>query len=144
VVQTKDVVMGRARRTLTDDGSGDVVHHIGSVSPPPISIVKRPATRIRTTITTSTTDQYELPQVTTVPPPDFDDRSQVFIRQQRIQSKIAQPDSDGLQDSPLTATQQTLIKDDDYDRSLHRPIQVKKKKKKLYFNFHYLLLKLFL
>src|SRR5579862_6003044 len=45
VVQTK-VVMGHARRTLTDDGSADVVHHISIVSPPPsISIVKRPSTQ---------------------------------------------------------------------------------------------------
>jgi len=133
MVQTKEVLMGRARRTLTDDGSADVVHHIGIVSPPPsISIVKRPSTQIRATITTSTTDQYELPQVSIVAPPDFVERSPVQIRQQRIQSNIIQPHSDDLIDGPLSSTQQILIKDDDYDPSLRRPIQVKRN-----FNFNF-------
>lgn len=126
-VQTKEIVMGQARRSLTDDGSADVVHHIGIISPPPsYSIVKRPSVQIRTTVTTSTTDQYELPQLTTVSPPDFVDRSQVFIRQKRIQSHTTQPSSDDLIDSALSTTQPTLIKDDDYDPSLRRPVQVKK------------------
>ena len=126
IVQTRDVVISRARRTITDDGSADVVHHVGIISPPlSYSIVQRPSTQIRTTITTSTTDQYELPQVTTVSPPDFIDRNQILIRQQRIQSNIAQPSSDDLVDGALTTTQPSLIKDDDYDRSLRRPVQVK-------------------
>jgi len=127
IVQTNEVVMGHARRTLTDDGSADVVHHISIVSPPPsISIVKRPSTQIRST--TSTTDQYESPQVITVAPPDFVDRSQVFIQKQRIKADITPPHSDGLIDRVLSTSQQTLIKDDDYDPSLRRPVQVKKKK----------------
>jgi hypothetical protein len=48
IVQTKEIIMGRARRTLTNDGSDDVIHHISSISPPPIySIDKRPS-EIRT------------------------------------------------------------------------------------------------
>jgi hypothetical protein len=133
-VQTRDILIGRARRTLTDDGSADVVHHVGIVSPPPAySIVKRLSTQIRATITTSTTDQYELPQVITVPPPDFVDRSQIYIRQQRIQSHIAQPHSDDLIDGALSSSQQVLIKDDDYDPSLRIPVQVKNEN--LFFTF---------
>jgi len=127
IVQTK-IPMGHARRTLTDDGSADVVHHISVVSPPTaISIIKRSPTQIRSTVTTSTTDQYESPQVITVAPPDFVDRSQVFIKKQRIKSEITPPHTDGLIDAPLSTSQQTLIKDADYDPSLRRPVQVKKK-----------------
>ncbi len=121
-VHTRDVIMGRARRTLTDDGSADVVHHVGIISPPTsFSIVKRP------TVTTSTTDQYELPQISTIAPPDFADRSQILIRQRRIQSNIAQPSSDDLIDSALSTTQPILIKDD-HDPRLRRPVQVKNEK----------------
>ncbi len=128
VVQTKEVTVGRARRTLTDDGSADVVHHIGIISPPAsYSIVKRPSTQIRTTVTTSTTDQYEYPRVTTTAPPDFLDRSEVYVQPQRIESNIAQARSDRLVDGVLSSTQQTLIQDDDYDSRLRRPVQVKKK-----------------
>ena len=127
-IQTKEVVISRARRTLTDDGSADVVHHIGIVSPPPsFSIVKRPSTQIRTNIATSTTDQYQLPQVSTVDPPDFADRNQIFIHKKRLQSNIAQPDTDSLIDAPLATTQQILIKDDDYELNLRQPVQVIKK-----------------
>jgi hypothetical protein len=122
--QTKEVVIGRARRTLTDDGSADVVHHIGIVSPPPsYSIVKRPATKIRTTMTTSTSDQHEVPRITIISPPDFPNRS--HARQERISSSTVKIHSDDLIDAPLSASQQILIKDEDYDASLRRPVQVK-------------------
>jgi len=99
-----------------------VVHHVGIISPPTsFSIVKRP------TVTTSTTDQYELPQISTIAPPDFADRSQILIRQRRIQSNIAQPSSDDLIDSALSTTQPILIKDD-HDPRLRRPVQVKNEK----------------
>ena len=124
-VQTRDVIVSRARRTLTDDGSADVVHHIGIVAPPAsYSIVERPLPQIRTAITTSTTDQYQLPQVTTIDPPDFVDRSQIPIRKHRIPSNIAQPSSDDLIDGALSTSQQILIKDDDYDSRLRRPVQI--------------------
>lgn len=129
VVQTKEVIVGRARRTLTDDGSADVVHHIGIVSPPlpSYSMEKQPSTHKRTTITTSTTDRYDLPHVITVPPPDFADREETVIRKRRLHSRPTQPSSDELIDTAVTATQPILIKDDDYDPSLRIPVQVKKK-----------------
>jgi hypothetical protein len=131
VVQSKEVVMGRARRILTDDGNADVVHHIGIVSPPlSYSIIKPPPTQKRTTITTSTSDQYEAPRVTTVAPPDFVDRSQAHIRPVRVQSNIVQPHTDGLIDGAVSTSQQVLFKDEDYDPNLRRPVQVK-----IYFNF---------
>ena len=128
VVQTKEVIVGRARRTLTDDGSADVVHHIGIVSPPlpSYSMEKQPSTHKRTTITTSTTDRYNLPHVITVPPPDFADREDTVIRKRRLHSRPTQPSSDELIDTAVTATQPILIKDDDYDPSLRIPVQVKK------------------
>jgi len=130
-VVRSEVTMRHARRTLTDDGNADVVHHVGIVSPPlSYTIVKPLPTQKRTTITTSTTDQYEAPRVTTVAPPDFVDRSQVRIRPVRIQSNIVQPHSDGLIDGPLSTSQQVLFKDEDYDPNLRRPVQVK-----IYFNF---------
>jgi hypothetical protein len=127
VVQTKEIVMGHARRTLTDDGSADVVHHIGIVSPPPsYSIVKRPSAQTRPTTTTSTTDQHQIRRISTVSPPDFPIRSQVYTRQERIPSSVVQILPDELVDGALSTSQQVLIKDEDYDPSLRRPVQVKK------------------
>lgn len=115
--------MGRARRTLTDDGSADVVHHVGIISPPPaISIIKRPSPPVQTI------DRYQIPQVSTIDPPDFVDRNQIFIRKKRLQSNIIQPDTDNLIDAPLSTTQQTLIQDIDYEPRLRQPIQVMKQK----------------
>jgi len=34
IVQTKEVIMGRARRTLANDGTSEVIQHISSLSPP--------------------------------------------------------------------------------------------------------------
>jgi hypothetical protein len=122
VVQRKEILMGRARRTLTDDGSADVVHHIGIVSPPlSYSIVKRPSPQTKTT---STTDQFEPPHVSTVAPPDFVDRTAVYIRHERAHRDIIQPSSDDLVDGPLSTSHQVLFKDDDYEPSLRRPVQV--------------------
>ena len=120
-VHTKDIYTSRARRTLTDDGSTDVVHHISIASPPvSFSIVKRP------TVTTSTTDQLQQPQVSTIDPPDFVDRSQILIRQRRLKSDIAQPSSDDLIDGAVSSSQPILIKDD-HDPRLRRPVQVNKR-----------------
>ena len=123
VVQTREIPVGRARRTLTDDGSADVIHHVGIISPPLSYSIVAPTPK-RTTISTSTRNQYETPQVTTISPPDFVDRNQTLIRQQRIHPHIAQPTSNELVDSPLTTTQQVLIKDSDHDPNLRRPVQI--------------------
>jgi hypothetical protein len=36
ITHSQQVVMGRARRLCTDDGSGNVVHHVERSSPPPV------------------------------------------------------------------------------------------------------------
>lgn len=131
MVQTKEIVLGRARRTLTDDGSADVVHHIGIVSPPPAYLMdQQPSPHMRTTISTSTSNQFEYPQVITIPPPDFADRQDIVVRKRRLNSHPAQPSTDDQLDTALTTTQPILIKDDDYDPSLRIPVQVKQKNSK--------------
>ncbi|CAF1311454.1 unnamed protein product, partial [Adineta steineri] len=125
VVQTSNVVMGRARRTLTDDGNADVVHHIGIIAPPTtFSIIKQPTTQLRATSTTSTTDHYELPRIITVSPPDFSNRTQTRIHQEHIQSTVIQPYTDDLIDGALTSSQQILHKDENYDPSIRRSVQI--------------------
>ncbi|CAF1094059.1 unnamed protein product [Rotaria sordida] len=80
VVQTKEIIMGRARRTLIDDGSNEIIHHVGIISPPPIYSILIPSTsQINTTIY----DQHEIPHITTVDPPDFIDQKQIYIRQEQ-------------------------------------------------------------
>ena len=75
-VQTNEILMGRARRTVTDDGCADVVHHVGLASPPTIyANVKQPSSQTRITITATVNDDLEIPYVTTVEPPDFVDRN---------------------------------------------------------------------
>ncbi|CAF1029712.1 unnamed protein product, partial [Adineta ricciae] len=124
IVRTTDVVMGRAHRTLTDDGNTDVVHHIGIASPPTsFSLVKRPTTQIHMS-TTSTSDQYETPRVITVAPPDFPQRIQTHIRTERADDNVVQPHTSELIDGPLTSSQQVLYQNGEYDPSLRRPVQI--------------------
>ena len=126
VVPTR-VPIGRARRTLTDDGSDDVVHHIGLLSPPPsFAMAPQHSSHVRATVSTSTTDYYELPRITPVPPPDFPDRNRTYVRQARAHSNTVLSNHDELIDAPLTASHQTLVKDKDYEPSLHRPVQVRR------------------
>ena len=126
VVPTR-VPIGRARRTLTDDGSDDVVHHIGLVSPPPsFAMAPQHSSHVRATVSTSTTDYYELPRITPVAPPDFPDRNRTYIRQARAHSNTVPSNHDELIDAPLAASRQTLVKDKDYEPSLHRPVQVRR------------------
>lgn len=76
ILQTKEIIMGRARRTVIDDGSLDVVNHVGVISPPPVFSIAIPSTS-KTTCTTSQStviNRYEIPNITTVDPPDFIDR----------------------------------------------------------------------
>jgi hypothetical protein len=76
VVQTKEVLMGRARRTVTDDGCTDVVHHVGLASPPIIySSLQQPSSPTTITIEAIVNDRHEIPYLTTVDPPDFLDRN---------------------------------------------------------------------
>jgi hypothetical protein len=65
IVQTKEIIMGRARRTLTNDGSSDVIQHISGVSPPPIYSVNKPLLSI----------QANIRIMKTIDPPDFDVRN---------------------------------------------------------------------
>ncbi|CAF0807335.1 unnamed protein product [Rotaria sp. Silwood1] len=125
VVQRQKIRTGRARRTLTDDGSADVVHHVGIISPPPsyTTVKQRPVPK-PTTITTKTTEQYETPHVLTVPPPDFVERTHVYIRKDRAHSNIVEPPSDGLIERALTTSQQILFKDVDYEPNLQKATQV--------------------
>ena len=84
VVHSKEVVMGRAYRTLTDDGCGEIIHHIGAVSPPPIfSIVKRSSSQPTKKFAATIHDQYEIPFITTIAPPDFANRKHMYTRQER-------------------------------------------------------------
>jgi hypothetical protein len=84
VVQTKEIIMGRARRTLTDDGSCDIVHHVGISSPPIIySDLERSLSQTRLKLTGTIHDQYDMSHLTTFHPPDFIDRQQMRLRQER-------------------------------------------------------------
>ncbi|UJR36709.1 hypothetical protein I4U23_029426 [Adineta vaga] len=124
VVQTREVPVDRARRILADDGNTDVVHHIGTTAPPTLfSIIKRPPTQIHMT-TTSTTDQYEKPRLTTIAPPDFPERLQSHIRTERIDNSTIQPYRDDLIDGALTSSRQVLFQNGEYDPSLRRPVQI--------------------
>lgn len=58
--------MGRARRTLTDDGAAEVVYHLGASSPP--ATYQQPANTLEVA---RIYDQYELPSLMTIDPPDF-------------------------------------------------------------------------
>ncbi|CAF4167559.1 unnamed protein product, partial [Rotaria magnacalcarata] len=52
IIQTKESIMDRARRTIIDDGSTDVVQHVGIISPPQIySILIPPTSQKNTTLT---------------------------------------------------------------------------------------------
>ncbi|CAF4723337.1 unnamed protein product, partial [Rotaria magnacalcarata] len=70
--------MGRARRTIIDDGSTDVVQHVGIISPPQIySIFIPPTSQTNTTLTSKVNNLYEVPTLTTVDPPDFVDTKKI-------------------------------------------------------------------
>ncbi|CAF2111616.1 unnamed protein product, partial [Rotaria magnacalcarata] len=100
IIQTKEIIMGRARRTIIDDGSTDVVQHVGIISPPQIySILIPPTSQTNTTLTSKVNNLYEVPTLTTVDPPDFVDTKK--IRRQQDQS-------DGLIDSVLQTSQQVI------------------------------------
>ena len=58
--------MGRARRTLTDDGAAEVIYHLGASSPP---VTYQQPANIRKTARIY--DQYELASLLTIDPPDF-------------------------------------------------------------------------
>ncbi|CAF3643377.1 unnamed protein product [Rotaria sordida] len=125
VVQTQKIHTSRARRTLTDDGSADVVHHVGIIAPPPsYTTAKQRLTPKPTTITTKITEQYESRHILTVPPPDFADRTRVYVRKDRAQSNVVQPTSDDLIEGALSTSQQILFKDLDYDPNLQRAVQI--------------------
>ena len=124
VTQTR-IPVGQAHRTMTDDGSADVVHHIGITAPPTSFIADKPSpSRVRTTVTTSVSGRYQQPQVSTVSPPDLASRERVYVRQERAKSNIIPSMTSELIDAPLSSSQQTLLKDADYDASLRRPVQV--------------------
>ena len=125
-VRVQKVTKGRARRTLTDDGSTDVVHHISIVSPPPsYTAVKRITTPIPTTVRTSRTDEFEVPCAELIPPPDFIDRTHIRVPKGRARVHTVQPLSNVLTDRVLSTTQPTITKDDDYGRSPSKPAKVK-------------------
>ena len=84
VVQTKEIIMGRARRTLTEDGSCDIVHHVGISSPPIIySDLERSLSQTRLKLTGTIHDQYDMSHLTTIHPPDVIDQQQMRLRQER-------------------------------------------------------------
>ncbi|CAF4404984.1 unnamed protein product [Rotaria socialis] len=95
IIQTKEIIMGRARRTIIDDGSTDVVQHVGIIAPPQIySILTSSASKVN--------NLNEVPILTTVDPPDFADRK----KRPRQQDQ-----SDGLIDSVLQTSQQAISSD---------------------------------
>jgi hypothetical protein len=103
VVHTKDIIMGRARRAVVNDGSGEIVQHVGVSSPPTVySNPQRSSSQPRFDLTRSLYDQYAIPHVTTVYPPDFVDRQQLHIRQEL-------DPSDDFIHSVLRASQQVII-----------------------------------
>ncbi|CAF4948813.1 unnamed protein product, partial [Rotaria socialis] len=79
VVQTKKIRTGRARRIVTDDGSADVVHHVGIVSPPPSYSALEPVSAPRVPIKI---ERYDTAHITTMAPPDFVDRTEIYIRKE--------------------------------------------------------------
>jgi hypothetical protein len=92
IVQTKEIIMGRARRTLTNDGSSDVIHHISGVSPPPIySVNKRSSSQARIRFTATINEPYDSSYITAIDPLDFVDRNRqdgMIITQHHPQTKI--------------------------------------------------------
>jgi hypothetical protein len=127
VVIRNKVPVGRARRTLTDDGSTDVVHHIGIISPPIASsyLEKRSSTQFRTTLNTNLTDDVQHTRISTASSTDFIKHDRTFIRKERATSNIIPLRNDELIDGPLTSSQEILYKDEDYDANLRQPVQVK-------------------
>jgi len=104
VVETKEIIMGRARQTLTDDGSDMLVHHVGTTFPPSIySDVKQSSPQRRIRLTATINEQYDIPYVTDVDSLDFIDRNQMHIRQE-------QDHNDGIIDGTLNASKQVLLK----------------------------------
>jgi hypothetical protein len=78
ITQTKEIIMGRARQTVTDDGSNDIIHHISSISPPPIySVDKRSSSETRIRVTATIKD-----------PPDLVDQNEIVRTSYRPQTKI--------------------------------------------------------
>ncbi|CAF1006180.1 unnamed protein product [Adineta steineri] len=87
IIQTKEIVMGRARRSLTEDGSEHFVHYIGTTLPPPIySDNKQSSSKNRITFTATIYDQYDLPYTTDVDSLDITDRKQMRIQQEKDSS----------------------------------------------------------
>lgn len=73
IVQTKEIIMGRARRTVNRDGTHDHLHHVRGVPPPPIHCTDHQPTVSQTTahlIPTTTSPRTKLytniPQVNTI------------------------------------------------------------------------------
>ncbi|CAM2717941.1 unnamed protein product [Rotaria socialis] len=121
VVQTKKIRTGRARRIVTDDGSADVVHHVGIVSPPPSYSALEPVSAPRVPIKI---ERYDTAHITTMAPPDFVDRTEIYIRKERAHSNIVQPTPDGLVDRALATSQQVLFRNADYNTSLQIATQI--------------------
>ncbi|UJR09413.1 hypothetical protein I4U23_013654 [Adineta vaga] len=68
IVQTKEIVMGRARRTLTDDGGDMIIQHVSTTLPPPIhSDCRKPSSsRRKITIIATINDHCKETAVTDV------------------------------------------------------------------------------
>ncbi|CAF3139432.1 unnamed protein product [Rotaria sp. Silwood2] len=101
VLQTNEIIMGRARRTLIDDGSNEIIQHVAIVSPPPVYSFFIPSSQTNTTLTTMINDQHEIPHITTIDPPDLIDRKQIYISQQDHNDEII--------DSVLSTSQQVIV-----------------------------------
>ncbi|CAF3554936.1 unnamed protein product [Rotaria sp. Silwood1] len=107
IVQTKEIIMGRARRLLIDDGTDEIIQHVGVISPPPIYSIFIPssssaAAQRNLALTTMINNQHEIPHITTIDPPDFIDRKQFHIRQE-------EDTNDGILDNVLSIPQQGII-----------------------------------
>ncbi|CAF0833022.1 unnamed protein product [Adineta ricciae] len=86
IVQTKEIVMGRARRTLTNDGDEIITHHVSTTLPPAIYSDCRkpppsPSRKRKIRIIATIHDHREEPMVTDVDSQELIDKKRSCIRQ---------------------------------------------------------------
>lgn len=103
LVETKEIVMGRARRTLNDDGITNIIHHIGIVSPPTIYSITPPSPPLikRTTLTAMINYEHEVPYVSALEQPEGIDRKQNCTRKER-------DDCNAMVDGVLSTSHQVI------------------------------------
>ena len=103
IVQTKETIMGRARRILFEDGCTDVHHRVDIILPPlSLSQVDQSSLKNRVNLTATIHTQHAIPYVKTVDKLDFIDRKQMSIQQELEYN-------DGIIDGVLTSSKQVFL-----------------------------------